>query len=79
MPNWHRHTFWIIPSLMYICDHQGHSLVYYRISFEGIDGISPNWHRCRDKLKLIDFHDFDPIYMVIGTLSSDFLNQWMVF
>ena len=27
----------------------------------------------RDKLKLIDFDDVDPIYMVIGALSNTYL------
>ena len=27
----------------------------------------------RDKLKLIDFDDFDPFYMVIGALSNVYL------
>ena len=27
----------------------------------------------RDKLKLVDFDDFDPFYMVIGALSNVYL------
>ena len=37
----------------------------------------------RDKLNLIDFYDFDPIYMVISALGNvtlgKYLNQWVVF